>query len=58
MEGTKEEARAFFAEKGAEAFRKTLAKKGFVEERGFRELILPFNEEEERRGWEAVCKHL
>ena len=58
MEGTKEEERVFLTEKVAEAFRKTLAKKGFVEERGFRELIPPFKEEVERRGWEVVCKHL
>ena len=36
--------RAFFTEKGAEAFKNNLTKKGFVEERGFKELVLPFNE--------------
>ena len=50
MEGTEEEVRVFLMEKGVEAFRKTLAKKRFIEERGFRELILPFKEEIERRG--------
>ena len=39
MEGTEEEARVFLTEKWAEAFRKNLAKKGFIKERGFRELI-------------------
>ena len=29
-------ARAFYSDKGAEAFKKYLAKKGFVEERGFK----------------------
>ena len=57
MEGTEEEARVFLMENGAKAFRKTLAKKGFVEERGFGELFPPFKEEVERMGWEAVCKH-
>ena len=55
---TEEEVRVFLTKKGVEALRKTLAKKGFVEERGFRELIPPFKEEVERRGWEVVCKHL
>ena len=45
-------------EKRVKAFRKTLSKKGFVEERGFRELIPPFKEEVERRGWEMLCKYL
>ena len=38
--------------------KKTLAKKGFIEERGFKELVLPFKEEIERRGWEMICHHL
>ena len=37
---------------------KSLAKKGFVEERGFIEIVLPFKEEVERRGWDKVCKQL
>ena len=44
------EARAFYSEKGAEAFKKHLAKKGFVEERGFKKLVSPFKEEFEKRG--------
>ena len=47
----------FYKEKGAEAFRKSLAKKGFVEEREFREIVPLFKVEVERRGWEKVCKH-
>ena len=52
------EARVFFFKKGDETFRKSLVKKGFVEERGFKEIVLPFKEEIERRGLEGVCKHL
>ena len=52
------EARVFLSNKGAEAFKKSLAKKGFVEERGFRELVTPFKEEVERRGLGVVCKPL
>ena len=44
----KEEARAFYSHKGAEAFQKHLAKKSFVEERGFKELVSPFKKEIER----------
>ena len=39
------EARAFYSNKGVEAFQKHLAKKGFVEERGFKQLVSPFKEE-------------
>ena len=38
------EAKAFYSNKGAEAFQKHLAKKGFVEERGFKKLVSPFKE--------------
>ena len=44
------EAKAFYSNKGAEAFQKYLAKKGFVEERCFKQLVLPFKEEIERHG--------
>ena len=44
------EVRAFYSNKGAEAFQKHLEKKGFVEERGFKQLVSPFKEEIERRG--------
>ena len=33
------EAKSFYSNKGAEAFQKHLAKKGFVEERGFKQLV-------------------
>ena len=45
-----EEARAFYSKKGADAFKKHLPKKGFVEERGFKKLISPFKEEVEKTG--------
>ena len=46
--------RAFYYNKGEEDFKKNLAKKGDVEERGFKKLLSPFKEEVERRGWETV----
>ena len=51
------EARAFYSNKGAEAFQKHLAKKGSVEERGFKQLVSPFKEEIERQGWEKLSQH-
>ena len=51
------EARTFYFDKGAEVFQKHLAKKGFVEERGFKQFVSPFKEEIERRGWEKVSQH-
>ena len=50
----KREAKTFYSDKEAEAFQKHLAKKGFVEERGFKQLVSPFKEEIERRGWEKM----
>ena len=58
MEVEAGEARVFFTENGAEVFCKTLTRKGFVEEKGSKELVLPFKEEVERRWWELLCKHL
>ena len=57
MEGDVADARVFFTNKGAENFKNTLAK-GFIEERGFKELVMPFKEEIERRGWEMLSKHM
>ena len=51
------EARAFYSHKGVEVFQKHLAKKIFVEERGFKELVSPFKEEIERRSWEKLSQH-
>ena len=41
------EAKAFYSNKGEEAFKKYLAKKGYVEEKGFKHLVSPFKEEME-----------
>ena len=54
IEVEEREARAFYFNKGEEAFKKHLAKKGYVEERGFKQLVSPFKEEVERRGWETM----
>ena len=58
IEGKTGEARAFYSNKGEEAFKKHLAKKGYVEDRGFKQLVFPFKEEVERRGWEIVIQHM
>ena len=52
------EARVYYSNKGEKAFKKYLAKKGYVVERGFKQLISPFKEEVERRGWETVGQHM
>ena len=52
------EARAFYSNKGEEAFKKHLTKKGYVEEQGFKQLVSPFKEEVERRGWETLSQHM
>ena len=41
-----------------ELMQKTLLKKGFIGERGFKEIILPFKEVIKKRGWIAICEHL
>ena len=50
MEGDSEGVEVFPTDKGEEIFKKILAKKRFIGERGFKELVSPFNEEIERRG--------
>ena len=52
------EARAFYFDKGAQEFKKHLAKKGFVEDRGFKKLVSPFKDEIKKRGWEIVSQHM
>ena len=52
------EARAFYSKNRADSFKKHLAKKGFVEERGFKKLVSPFKEKVEKRGWEIVSQHM
>ena len=51
-------AEKFLTNKGVEIFKKTLAKKGFINKRGFKELVPPFKEEIERKGWELLCNYL
>ena len=46
------------SKEGFELVQKTLLKKGFIEERGFKEIIPPFKEVIEKIGWIAICKHL
>ena len=46
------------SKEGFELMQKTLLKKGFVGEKGFKEIIPPFKEVIEKRGWIAICKHL
>ena len=46
--------KALYSNKGEETFKKHLAKKGHVEERGFKQLVSPFKEKVQRRGWETV----
>ena len=58
MEGDSGGARVFLTDKGEEIFKKTLTKKGFIGDRGFKELMPPFKEKIERRGLEMLCKHL
>ena len=58
VEGDSGGAKVFLADKGAEIFKKTLAKKGFIGERGFKELVPPFKEEIKKRGWDVLCKHM
>ena len=51
------EAITFYSDNGVEAFQKHLAKKGFVEEKGFKQLVSPFKEEIERWGCEKMSQH-
>ena len=58
VEGDSRGVEVFLTNKGAEIFKKTFAKKGFIGERRFKELVSPFKEEIERRGWDMLCKHI
>ena len=58
VEGDSKGAKVFQTNKGIKIFKKTLAKKGFIGERGFKELAPPFKEEIERRGWDMLYKHM
>ena len=58
VEGESGGVRVFLSGKGEKVLRKSLAKKFFIEERGFKELVPLFKEEVERRGWDMICQHL
>ena len=47
----------FISEEAFSVWKKHYAGKGFVGERGFSQLISPFKELIEQRGWEEFCKH-
>ena len=40
-----------------EVMQKKIMKKDFIGERGFKQLIPPFNEAIEKRGWSLLCEH-
>ena len=52
-----EEEDEFVSEEAFSNWKKHYAGKGFVGERGFSQLISPFKELIEQRGWEKFCKH-
>ena len=52
-----EEEDEFVSEEAFFNWKKNYAGKGFVGERGFNQLISPFNKLIEQRGWEKFCKH-
>ena len=47
----------FVSAKVKDLWKRLLADKGFVSERGFGKLISPFSEIIEKRGWECFCAH-
>ena len=52
-----EEEDEFVSEEAFSIWKKHYAGKGFVGERGFNQLISPFKELIEKRGWGKFCKH-
>ena len=52
-----EEEDEFISEEAYSIWKKHYAGKGFIGERGFSELISPFKELIEQRGWGKFCKH-
>ena len=52
-----EEEDEFVSEEAFSIWKKHYAGKGFVGERGFSQLISPFKELIEQRGWGKFCKH-
>ena len=53
----KEEEEDFISEEAYSIWKKHYAGKGFIGERGFSQLISPFKELIEQRGWGKFCKH-
>ena len=54
---TEEEVEDFVSEEAYSNWRKHYAGKGFVAERRFKNLITPFKEMIEKRGWETLCAY-
>ena len=54
---TEEEIEDFVSKEAYSNWRKNYAGKGFVAERRFKDLITPFKEMIEKRGWETLCAH-
>ena len=52
-----EEEDDFVSEEAYSIWKKHYAGKGFIGERGFSQLISPFKELIEQRGWEKFCEH-
>ena len=52
-----EEVEDFVSDEAYSNWKKHYANKGFVAERRFRNLITPFKEMIEKRGWKALCTH-
>ena len=48
----------FLFKEAIDLMQKTLLKKGFIGKRGFKEIIPPFKEVIEKRGWITICEHL
>ena len=46
------------SKEAAELRQKTLPKKGFIGDRGLKEIIPPFKEVNEKRGWTDIYEHL
>ena len=48
----------FLSNEAIELMHKTLLKKGFIGEKGFKAIIPPFKEVIEKRGWTSIYTHL
>ena len=53
----KERVRNFISEKAAALMEGSLKDKGFITERGFKQVISPFSEMLEKRGWQSLGEH-